>query len=146
MPKGIQKFTHLDIFKEFGEDSVNLKPKHKLFIEWYVSRGLILQADGSLVHKSAGTLATELGVSRQTLYNWRQTIPDFKKHASEAREALLQHQIGLVWQGVLQRAIKGDAAQAEMFLATFDTNYISPRQKKTKAAAFDFAALLDDEG
>lgn len=62
------------------------------------------------------------------------------------RETLIQHQLGLVWQGVLQRAIKGDAAQAEMFLATFDPNYISPRQKKAKATTFDFAALLDDEG
>lgn len=71
MPKGVQKFTGFDIFEELSEDSVNLKPKHKFFVEWYASRGLMLQLDGSLIHKSAGVLAAELGVSRQTLYNWR---------------------------------------------------------------------------
>lgn len=111
------------------------------FVEWYAAGGLVVTDDFDIRHVTLTQLARELGVSRMTLYRWRESIPDFNDHVDGFKRGIMQEKVSLVWRGVFLRAAKGDVKQAEMFLSTFDSHFV-PAYKKEVITATGLTDVL----
>lgn len=66
--------------------------------------------------KSDPEMAEELGVSRQTLWNWRQ-LPGFLDDAEHLLDKMLKSQMAHVYRGLMKRAKQGEVDQAKLLLA-----------------------------
>lgn len=108
---------------------------HEKVIEWYAAEKLLYwDIDQQRVVKrpTITILAQELGVSRQTIYNWRKSIPNVSQRIKNARKGLLVQNVTAVWNTVFLDACRGDSKAIEMYLTNFDPDFISPRRNKSR--------------
>lgn len=102
-------------------------------VEWYAAEDMLYWDlfEGRVVKRpTASRLARELGISRQTIYNWAKTIPDFEARKKKAKEALVFQNSTAVWNMIFLKACAGDVKAAEMYLNAFDADYVSPKHKR----------------
>jgi len=114
--------------KEFDE----LAWKHEQYIAYTAFGGLIPDPNGeaAAVKMTATTFAQQLGVSRQTLYDWRDSVPNFWERVDvKRREVSGRDRLSKVWNGVFLKAASGNAEAAKLYLANFDPNFKMPSQK-----------------
>jgi DNA-binding XRE family transcriptional regulator len=107
---------------------------HQRVIKWYAAKGFFYydEKQTKIVRRqSAASLAADLGISRQTIYEWPKTIPDFTIKTAKAQQEIIQANVTAVWNGVFVRAAKGDYKPAELFLNQFDP-YFTPLSKASK--------------
>lgn len=113
----------------------NFNPDHQRVIDWFAhDDNLIWDTENEhvVVKPTITSLANDLGVSRQTVYNWAKTIPDFKNRVKVARENIIQEKVASMWNRVFLKACSGDMRAADMWLSNFDQSYISPKSNKAK--------------
>jgi len=102
------------------------------YIAYTAFGGLIPDLDGDkvAVKMTATNFAKTIGVARQTLYDWRESIPDFWELVSEKRREMgSKERLTNVWNGVYLKATTGNAEAAKLYLANFDPNFKMPAQK-----------------
>lgn len=117
------------------EAGQNVKPTNVLderknhYITYVAAHGLSVEEDGTYTKISAQQFAESIGVSRQALYDWQKSIPDFWELVKIRRkEIFTMNRENAIWRGLMLRALKGDAKQAEMILSHF-SDYTPPTQK-----------------
>jgi hypothetical protein len=98
-----------------------LKINQQKWIDFNAVGGLITEADGSLQPMTISAFATALGVSRQTLYDWKKSIPQFKDRVRQRRldlgsDARLQK----VYNGLYLKASAGVPDAVKLYLQIFD--------------------------
>lgn len=152
---GLQNLT--DDFNPTPEQvaEVNLKilsDSQQSWIDYRALNGLIFDPTRSdatgdtLIRKmTIQEFADTIGVTRQTLYDWQSSIPDFWGKVN-ARRIELSGQSRLaklheVW--YLKALAMKDWRIADAYLRNFDPNYIEPRQKVEHELGNSWAALLD---
>lgn len=102
------------------------------YISFVACGGLIPDADGdaTAVKMTATLFAQKVGVARQTLYEWRESIPNFwDLVASRRKELGGKDRLIRVWNGVFLKAASGNAEAAKLYLANFDPDFRMPMQK-----------------
>lgn len=126
----LQNLTHVDDEARGGSVvDVRLQERQEHYITFYAANGLSVEEDGSFKKISAETFAHSIGVSRQTLYDWQKSIPNFQDRVRKRRQEIFTAgRESMVWNGLFLRAAKGDHKQAEMILSHF-SDYTPPTQK-----------------
>jgi hypothetical protein len=89
-------------------DEIELKRKELWYkkqrvIDWHASKGLMyIDSETFKLSKrvSATSLAAELSISRQTIYDWPTTIPNLARKVAEARHGLNTDNVSSVWNSV----------------------------------------------
>lgn len=106
-----------------------LKVAQDYYITFYAGAGLSVNDDGEIFKVTASEFANKIGYSRQTLYDWQKSIPDFQARVKARRkEIFTSNRENVIWRGLLLRAAKGDSKQAEMILSHF-SDYVPPTQR-----------------
>lgn len=106
--------------------------KHEQYIAYTAFGGLIPDPNGeaTAVKMTAGQFADQVGVARQTLYEWRDSIPNFWERVDvKRREMGGKDRLSKVWNGIFLKAASGNAEAAKLYLANFDPNFKMPSQK-----------------
>lgn len=133
---GLQSSTQIEVpegFKQFFD-------KRELWLGWaqdqFVSYtaygGLIPDEDGEkiAVRLTMSGFAKKVGVSRQSLYAWRESIPGFWDLVAERRKLMgSRDRLTRVWNGVYMKATTGNPEAAKLYLANFDPDFKMPTQK-----------------
>lgn len=121
--------TSQNVTDEQSENCKELTYEQQRVAEWHAANGMqywdIVEL-GVVKRPSAKKLATELGISRQTIYDWPKVIPDFKEHIRKAQFGMIQINITAVWNGIFLKAAEGDVKAAEMYLSYF-SDYRPPK-------------------
>jgi hypothetical protein len=128
------------------ENSKVLTYEQQRVADWHAANGMRywdLNDMGVVKRPSAKTLAVELGLSRQTIYDWPRIIPNFREHILEAQFRMIQTNIIAVWNAVFIKAADGDTKAAEMYLANFDPTFKLPsRQSKVEIQASGWGDII----
>lgn len=132
----LQQYTENGVPAQYAENFVNrddwINWSQEQYIAYTAVGGLIPDKEGKTVavKMSAETFAKKVGVTRQTLYNWRETIPNFwEKVAAVRRDLGSKERLSQVWNGVYLKAATGNPEAAKLYLANFDPNFRMPMQK-----------------
>ena len=137
-------------------DVINtLDHRHKIWIDYNALNGLVFDNDAvemnsegqpigaPLKKMTVETLAHKLGVTRQTLNNWRNSIPNLWGEVNRRRiEMSGQQRLARVHETWYLKAVKGDFQHLQLWLANFDPNFRMPSQKVEVEAGNSWAALL----
>lgn len=106
--------------------------KHEQYIAYTAFGGLIPDPNGeaAAVKMTAQQFADQVGVSRQTLYDWRESITNFWERVdAKRREVSGRDRLSKVWNGIFLKAASGNAEAAKLYLTNFDPNFKMPSQK-----------------
>lgn len=109
-----------------------ITPQQSDYIAFTAFGGLIPDPEGEKVaiKMTATELAEKLGVSRTTLYTWRDSIPNFWELVNEKRREIgSKERLSNVWNGVYLKATAGNPEAAKLYLANFDPDFRMPMQK-----------------
>ena len=113
------------------------------WIDFCAVGGLVVEDDGTLKPIKIGQFAEMIGVARQTLYDWKKSIPAFEDRVKEA-----QLRIGggtarrqKVYNGLMLKAAAGDAPAAKLWLQIFD-GWKPPQQEVKMDHNFGLADLV----
>lgn len=109
-----------------------LSPLQLQYIAYTAFGGLIPDMDNSVtaVKMTATEFAKQIGVARQTLYDWRESIPNFwDLVAAKRKEVSGKDRLSNVWNGVYLKAVTGNTEAAKLYLANFDPDFRMPMQK-----------------
>lgn len=137
----IQDLTNLNTqIDEINAERQKKKYIKQRVIEWYARKDLIYFDEEKLrptKRSSLTDLSKELNISRQTIYDWSKSIPNFKQEVDEARNDIIQSNINSVWNSVYMTALKGDFKSMVLYLNTYDPSFINPfsvrRQKNSNS-------------
>lgn len=127
--------TEKTLTDESQESCQPFNEAHERFIDWYAAEGQYyydLETHKVVKRTSLSQLSRELGVSRQTLYEWPSRIPNFEARLANAKRGIIETKIGSIWNAMYLSAIKGDSKAIEMFLINFDPHYIPIEQVSLK--------------
>jgi hypothetical protein len=107
-----------------------LTPQHEAYISFVASGGIITNEDGVVGQKmTAKQFADKVGVTRESLYRWQKTIPNFWDRVNKRRaEIFNQNRITAIWNGLYLKAAAGNPEQAKIILGHF-ANWQPPTQK-----------------
>ncbi len=99
------------------------------YVDFVALGGLLTEDDGSFITMTVGQFASTLGVSRQSLYNWKKTISDFDKKVRARRLQLSQKSRATkVYNGLYLRACKGDPLAVKLWAEIFDGYQPAPQR------------------
>ena len=108
------------------EEQVNqefelLKLKQQKWIDFCALGGLLTDDDGKLNPMTISQFSTLLGVSRQTLYDWKKLIPDFNDRVKQRTIELggSPARIAKVYNGLFLKASAGNSEAAKLWLQAF---------------------------
>jgi len=98
-----------------------LQMRQQKWIDFNAVGGLITESDGALKPMTISAFALALGVSRQTLYDWKNNIPDFWGRVRDRRKQIgTQTRLEKVYTGLYLKAASGDPAAVKLYLQIFD--------------------------
>jgi hypothetical protein len=134
---------------ENGQNPVSPVPAIDLaytaYIDFCAVGGLRVTEDGDTERMSVADFCNNFGVSRMTIWRHRQADPNFNEKVAARRKVLFAgDHLSAVWRGVKLRAMRGDAAQATLYLANFDPEFKMPTQKveHTDLGMADFLQIM----
>lgn len=139
-----------------GEQPTLITAQQQAWIDYTAMSGLITDLmsetrdkDGNIVtlrKMSITEFAKLLGVHRDTLRNWRESIPDFWKRVNDRRAELSTEsrlaKMHEVWYTSALRSGKDGFKDRQLWLANFDPKFKMPAQKIEHEAGNSWAALL----
>ncbi len=105
---------------------------HERVIDWFATDKLVywdLERMTVAVRPTITELARDLGISRQTIYNWGKTLPNASERIKRAREGVMIQNCIAVWNSLYIKALTGNIKAAEMYLTNFDPDFIPARYK-----------------
>ncbi len=141
-----QNFTNIQaLIDEQEENCQRLLYQQQQAFRWFAAQDVDyydLDEQGVVKRSSARKLAKELGVSRQTMYNWRKTVPDAEEQIKQAKEDILQTNIGSVWNALFLKACEGDVSAVVLYLSNFDRSFRLPSAKSDKEVQLNGLADL----
>lgn len=98
-----------------------LKINQQKWIDFNAVGGLITDADGSLKPMTIVAFAQALGVERKTLYNWKNSIPDFWDRVKVRRMQLgSETRLQKVYNGLYLKASQGVPEAVKLYLQIHD--------------------------
>lgn len=128
----VRCFTKHDMITDMvDKNRKNVDFAQQRYIEWEAAGNIAYWRYDDRIAKrpSLSELSRELGYSRQTMYNWKRNILDFKERVDEARKGLWTDRESVIWNGLFLKAATGDVRAAEMVLSNFtDYNPIKYRR------------------
>lgn len=131
-----QNQTNTEITQDTADAAVqqadDISFKHDQYVAYVAFGGLIPDPDNDAiaVKMTATQFANRLGVGRSTLYEWRDSIPNFWDKVDEKRREMGgRDRLSKVWNGIFMKAASGNAEAAKLYLANFDPNFKMPAQK-----------------
>lgn len=126
-PTSTQKTTEVDA-ENVGKQK-RLKWAQEQWITYCAASGISLDEDGNFTTVTVKQFAVALGVHRDTLYEWKKSIPHFWQLVDErAREMFNQQTKYAIMKGLKLKAMTGDVKAAEMVLSHY-SDYTPPAQK-----------------
>jgi hypothetical protein len=103
-----------------SQDQV-LKISQQKWIDFCAIGGLLTSDDGTLNPMTISQFAPTLGVTRQTLYDWKKNIPDFQERVKQRRIELgTGARLQKVYNGLFLKAASGDPSAVKLYLQIFD--------------------------
>jgi len=117
-------------FKAIEASMYVLTPQQQMWIDYKAVSGIVYK-DDRMRKMSVGELAARLGVSRETLYAWRNQIPNFWDRVAERRKELGKTE----WLVRIHEKWKIKALEfedwriTEAWLINFDPDYKTPKLK-----------------
>jgi hypothetical protein len=125
---------------------VLLTPQQEAYITYLACGGMIPSEDGGMpaTKCTAEQFArNHLGVSRETLYYWRKTIPDLWDRVQQRRKEIGgKDRLSHAWNGIFLATCKGDARSGELYFRHFDPDYKPANFKPTDDTPTGFMDLL----
>lgn len=120
-----------------------LTPEQQMWIDFKAIGGRITEQDTMLPEKMTVTkFASLIKISRDTLYEWTKTIPDFwDKVAARRKELGSQERLVKVHDSWYLKAIGGSFPHMQLWLANFDPNFRMPTEKVEHELGDSWAAL-----
>jgi hypothetical protein len=132
---GLQNLTKTENTNQEATDSVIspadelLKLKQQQWIDFCAIGGLMTEDDGTLKPTTATAFAEMIGVSRQTLYDWKKNIPDFQERVNQRRKILgAGTRLQKVYNGLYLKAAAGNPDAVKLWLQIFD-GWKPPKQE-----------------
>ena len=99
------------------------------YVDFVALGGLLTDESGEFRTMTTREFADQVGVSRNTLYTWQKTIPDFWEKVRIRRlEITKRTRATKVYNGLFLKAARGDPAAVKLWSEIFD-NYQPPAQK-----------------
>ncbi|MBA3679363.1 hypothetical protein H0W80_04235 [Candidatus Saccharibacteria bacterium] len=71
--------------------------------------------------------ASDLGVSRKSLYNWQQSIPSFWQRVQELRQKQYKLKLSNVYEALYKKALEGDVQAARLLFQQLGDLKPAPR-------------------
>lgn len=118
------------------------------YIGYVAFGGLVPDPDGNAIaiKMTASQFAKNIKVARSTLYDWRNTIPNFWERVAEKRKEVGgKDRLSKVWNGVYMKAAAGNAEAAKLYLANFDPDFRMPMEKVQHEAGNSWASLFKNK-
>lgn len=121
-----------------------LSPQQLQWVDFCVVQGLITMDDGTPRKMSTEEFARSIGVSRQTLQNWKKGIPKFWEYVAQRRELIFsQTRTAKVWNAVYLAATADRDVRAQtVWLANADKSFHMPNQTVKHEAGDSLSELL----
>lgn len=115
-----------------------------MFVDYKAIGGWITDADNSVPKKMVmQEFAAQVGVTRETLYNWQKSVPDFWSKVAERRKELGSHErLVKVHDSWYLKALSGSFPHLQLWLANFDPDFRMPTEKMQVEAVNSWAALM----
>lgn len=135
-----------------------LNMQQEMWVDFNAVGGLLLEADGTFKKSATRTdkhgnkvkygvsdLADDLGIRRETLYYWTQSIPSFWERVAARRKVLFaQTRTAQVWNSLFLKARSGNPQAIAMYLANADAeNFRMPQQNVAHGVDGGFADLIN---
>lgn len=143
---GLQNLTPAPPATADTADAVKLRAfQHDQYIAFVAVGGLIPDPEGdkAAIKMTTGQFAERIGVSRQTLYDWRELIPDFwQKVAAKRKEIGSKDRLNHVWNGIYLKAAAGNVEAAKLYFANHDDNFRMPMERRETNTGSGFADLV----
>lgn len=144
--EALQNPTNISTTTKVDDELVKLRAfQHDQYVAFVAVGGLIPDPDGekTAIKMTTGQFAERVGVSRQTLYDWRESIPDFWQKVAEKRKAIgSKERLSNVWNGVYLKAATGNPEAAKLYLANYDDNFRMPTERRETNTGSGFADLV----
>jgi hypothetical protein len=128
---------------ESTQNPTILTPQQQAWIDFCATAGMSIDEEGNPKKIAAEELAKMLGVSRSTLYDWRDRIPGFWQLVATRRDEIYsQSRMSLVYKAVFHKAVKGDIAAANLLMKQSGILKADKSEQTIKVESVDDA--LDD--
>lgn len=131
----LQNLTNTNPQTDSGDQNVEvedlelLKLKQQKWIDYCAVGGLITADDGSMTPITISAFAPTLGVTRQTLYDWKKSIPNFNERVKQRRLDLgSATRLQKVYNGLYLKAASGNPEAVKLYLQIFD-GWKPPKQE-----------------
>jgi len=137
-----QTQSETEVIVQNGQDEL-LHINQQKWIDFCAVGGLIVGDDGNLTTMTVYSFAENLKVSRQTLYNWKTSIPNFLEKVHQRRMELggSPARIAKVYNGLFLKASTGNPEAAKLWLQAF-ANWKPPKQEVEMEHNFGLADLV----
>jgi hypothetical protein len=127
----------------FASEYSLLTPQQQAWVDYCAVQGLLTDEAGNMKHIAISTFAINLGVHRDTLYDWKSRIPDFPAMVTKRRKEIAPiSRVQKVWNGLYMRAATGDPRAAAIYLRNHDPDFKMPQHEVKLEAGGSWAKLL----
>lgn len=119
-----------------------LQFRQQQFIDFCAIGGMLTDDDGAMTPTTKTAFAEMIGVSRQTLYDWKKNIPDFNDRVKQARLRLGGGtRLAKVHNGLYLKAASGNPEAVKLYLQIYD-GWKPPKQEVEMEHNFGLADLV----
>lgn len=117
--------------------------RHEQYIEYVAAGGIRIHEDGEIEPITVTQFALFIKVDRKTLYNWKDSIPDFWSRVSQRRREIYSgNRVNQVYRAMQLKAQAGDVKAAELILRNYDDNFRQANDKNPNDLGLGLADLL----